>query len=182
MIANLPRLESRSRRVRALKGLDGMRCVTAGCSLLLLLGGCVPSGAGTSDRATPSSPRPCAASTAARDSLIHDSASVTAAPDVRSFVPLQYPDDLRKDHIQGRVVLWAWISATGAVDSVAVDSASNVGFIGAAVTAVRGATFWPACVGDRPVRYLTTVPVTFLLGGPNPYLRPSHPRLEPTRV
>ena len=135
-------------------------------SCLLLGVGCAPNGGaftGRSSHGTSLRARPCNASMPPLDTLVHDSTTVTTRPEIRSAGRVEYPEDLRQDRNQGIVVLQVWITSTGEVDSTALDSATDVGFIGAAVTSILHTTFWPACIGDHPVRYTAPIPVKFTL-------------------
>ena len=134
-----------------------------GVYLLLMVAACAPT-AGADHAANAVGARPCVPVATAADSLVHDSTTVTTRPEIRSMAPLSYPKTLREQGIQGRVVVQVWIAATGVVDSTALDSASNVGFVAPSITMIRRSTFWPACVGDRPVRYTAPLPVSFTLG------------------
>ena len=140
-----------------------------GCCLLLALAGCSPNASENLRNPTQpalSNARPCAPSTAALDSLVHDSMTVSAPAEIRTVGAIDYPPTLRDKHIEGIVVLRVWLASTGTVDSVSIDSASDVGFIGAAVASVLHGSYWPACVGARPVRYTALLPVRFRLGTP----------------
>lgn len=145
----------------------------------LILIGCAPASPARVGRlgGPVSTSRACLPTTPPLDTLTHDSSSVTTRALVQRAPPLIYPPDLRRRGVEGRVILQVWIEPTGTVDSLALDSASDAGFVQSAAAAVLHATFWPACVGDRPVRYTEAIPVTFQLRafGPPPPIQYQKP-------
>lgn len=146
---------------------------------VLVLIGCAP--ASPARMGQPDGPestsRACLPTTPPFDTVTHESSSVTTRALPRRVPPLIYPTDLRNRGVEGRVILHVWIEPTGTVDSLALDSASDAGFVQSAAATVLHATFWPACVGDRPVRYTEAIPVRFQLRafGPPPPIQYQKP-------
>jgi len=118
---------------------------------------------GTIPTPTPRVARLCSASSAPGDSLLHDSLSVDQKAEVRTIVPLTYPEWLRLEGIQGIVLLHVFVSPRGVVDSAVVVTATDRGFIASALYEARNSTYWPACRGSQPVRYQALLPVNFTL-------------------
>jgi len=112
---------------------------------------------------TPRVARLCSASSAPADSLLHDSLSVDQRAEVRTVVPLTYPEGLRQEGIQGIVVLHVFVSPRGVVDSAVVVTAAERGFVSPALYEARNTTYWPACRGSQPVRYQALLPISFTL-------------------
>lgn len=77
-------------------------------------------------------------------------------------VPFVYPADLWDHNISGQTVLLVRVSATGQVDSVAIDTGSGYPeFDSAAVHGARDLRFIAARQGERRIPMWTKVPVRF---------------------
>lgn len=78
--------------------------------------------------------------------------------------PPKYPEECRRAHQQGTVLVHAVIQADGAVSSVVVSRSSGVASLDqAALEAVAAWRFSPASVGGRAVQCDANLPVVFVL-------------------
>jgi len=91
--------------------------------------------------------------------LTEEHAEVLTAP-----LPL-YPDLLRQEGVQGRVVLEAVVDTTGRVSaqSISVVSTTNTGFVAPARQALLATLFRPAMIGGKPVQMLVRIPYEFAI-------------------
>ena len=99
------------------------------------------------------------------DTTIYDSTSVSEKPILRTSGPVPtYPPDLMAHGIEGGALFDVVIAVTGVIDSSTLRAtAGRQEFISAAKQTVLGTRFWPACVGNRPVRYHAVIPVNFAI-------------------
>lgn len=84
-------------------------------------------------------------------------------PVVVSRVPPTYPEEARKNRVQGRVVLEAVIDEKGSVLTVEAVESPDPMLTDAAIEAVKKWTYRPATKNGRPVRVSFTVTVAFKL-------------------
>jgi TonB family protein len=85
-------------------------------------------------------------------------------PERTGFVEPDYPDELRRAGVEGKVGLEIAVGRSGSVDDVRVIR-SNPPFDEAAVKAVRQWSYRPALQDGKPVKVFMTVVVEFNLGG-----------------
>lgn len=84
-------------------------------------------------------------------------------PVVISSVPPAYPEEARKNGIQGIVKLSAVIDAKGTVTKVEPIESPDPTLAAAAVDAVKRWTYKPATLKGKPVRVIMTITVNFKL-------------------
>ena len=96
---------------------------------------------------------------------VYAGGEVKPAPVVLYVPPLRYPDTLRAQGVQGRVLLDVIIDTSGQVEPASIVTAAspNPAFDAAAREAVRGMRFLPGMVRGWPVRTLVRLPVQFRL-------------------
>lgn len=75
----------------------------------------------------------------------------------------KYPNVMRIERIEGLVRLAIVIENDGSVSRVDTLFATNCYFEQAAVDAMQSTSFYPAMIGDRPVKTYVTIPVSFRL-------------------
>ena len=109
-----------------------------------------------------SSDPPCTRSPS-RDTTVFMLREVSDTPQVLSGPPLVYPDQLRREHITGRVLIAAIISPQGMPErnSLGIVQSDNPGFNDASLSFLRHAHFRPGCYGGHAVRVRITFPITF---------------------
>jgi protein TonB len=90
-----------------------------------------------------------------------DTTKLDRPPRVRSQPAPYYPADLRKERIEGTVVVEFLVDKAGNVYSPVVLQTSNPGFSGPAVRAVARWKFEPGRSAGRNVRFRMTVPLVF---------------------
>jgi len=107
-------------------------------------------------------PTPCAGSVSG-DTTVYDTAQVEQRPLVRTARPPLYPVALRRQRIQGRVLVDATINADGTVDSQSLTVAHRVQPVldSESVRWVRAASFWPACRAGQAVRVRVSIPIEY---------------------
>ncbi|MFQ5651302.1 MAG: energy transducer TonB [bacterium] len=77
---------------------------------------------------------------------------------------LKYPEIARKAGIEGRVVVYVWVSEKGKViDTRVIKSLGHSGCDQAAVKAIRSVKWKPALQRDKPVKVWVAIPVIFRL-------------------
>jgi protein TonB len=81
---------------------------------------------------------------------------------IANKVQPSYPEDARKKHIQGSVVMQAEISKTGEVESLRVISGDPV-LATAAIDAVKQWKYKPYLLNGQPIAVETQVTVRFML-------------------
>lgn len=94
---------------------------------------------------------------------VYSEANVEVRPLLLSAPPLEYPDFLRREGIQGRVVLQAIVDTTGRVEpaSIKILKSPNPGFDQPTRQWVLKALFRPARLGGEAVRVLVNLPVDY---------------------
>jgi periplasmic protein TonB len=75
--------------------------------------------------------------------------------------PPSYPDQLRRDGVEGTVAVRVQIDEDGNVIDCAVSKSSHEGFERPALAAVRGWKFKPASKGGKPVKASIIIPMRF---------------------
>lgn len=79
---------------------------------------------------------------------------------VRTVAP-EYPEDLRRDHVSGLVIVTIEVDAQGNVASAAIEKSSNSEFNQPAVAALKKWRFKPARQNGSPVTATVKIPVKF---------------------
>ena len=74
-----------------------------------------------------------------------------------------YPEEARKNGVQGNVILSAVVDEKGAVSKVEAVESPDPSLTQAAIEAVRKWTYKPATLKGKPVKVLMTVTVSFKL-------------------
>lgn len=113
---------------------------------------------------------------------IYDEAeSLTEKPALVFGPRLDYPADLRRNHIQGRVLAQAILDTLGRVEPGSIQFATtpDPGFLQSVSQFLALARFRPARRNGRPVRSCVTIPFDFRLrGGPSVPSFPCPPSAE----
>lgn len=78
-------------------------------------------------------------------------------------VPPDYPTDLRKANVEGKVVVEAILDEHGCVDEARVLESSDPGFSSAALSTVARWVFQPATFEGKPVKVYYTLTVNFAI-------------------
>lgn len=86
-------------------------------------------------------------------------------PTVLSQSAPTYPFELRRDGISGEVLIEFQINPDGRVQNAFAVSATNTGFVSAAVAGVSRWTFRPGTVNGKPAAFRFQVPIIFQLNG-----------------
>jgi len=89
--------------------------------------------------------------------------SADSEPELLSEVKIDYPEEARKNEIEGSVRLRVTLSPDGTVENVVVLSGPGYGLNEAARDALRRFRFRPAMKGGQPVGYTFIYTYTFLL-------------------
>ena len=84
-------------------------------------------------------------------------------PQAIAQIAPQFPHELRRAGIEGRVVVSFVINQEGRVRSIEVIESSDAAFSSAAVAAVKRWKFTPGTSGGRPVSFRMSIPVVFSL-------------------
>jgi TonB family protein len=86
-------------------------------------------------------------------------------PELLTAHPLRYPEPLRREGVEGEVVVETVVDTVGRAEpgSARIVRSHDPGFDQSALAMVRGARFRPARVLGRGVRVLIWVPVRFRL-------------------
>ncbi len=79
---------------------------------------------------------------------------------VRTVAP-EYPEDLRRDHVSGLVIVTIEVNAQGYVVSAAIEKSSNSEFNDPAVIALKKWRFKPARQNGASVPATVKIPVKF---------------------
>ena len=93
--------------------------------------------------------------------IVFKKSELDSAPRARAQPPPIYPPDLRRDGIEGTVVVDFKVDLDGNVYSATVLSATHRGFIDATLQAVGRWKFEPGRRTGQKVRFLLSVPVVF---------------------
>lgn len=104
-----------------------------------------------------------AAAAAPADDPVYKVGGEVQEPVVTSKVQPAYPEEARKNGVQGEVVLEAVVDQKGAVASVVVTKSPDDALAKAAAEAVRKWTYKPATKGGKAVKVRLTVTVAFRL-------------------
>jgi TonB family protein len=145
---------------------------TAAIAALLLLPGTAgasafPFGDGSSRAAAPAGQTASAKGAVAVGTPdgkdVHKVGGEVKEPVVVSRVPPTYPEEARKNRVQGRVVLEAVIDERGSVTTVEAVESPDPMLTDAAIEAVRKWTYKPATLKGKPVKVHLTVTVAFKL-------------------
>lgn len=90
----------------------------------------------------------------ATESTVYDTSQVASGPVFRQAPVWEYPGGLKARGLEGRVVLSFVVNTDGHPDSssIAIESATDTGFVGPARASLLGALYWPGCRDGRPVR------------------------------
>jgi TonB family protein len=88
---------------------------------------------------------------------------VVTAPSLVNRVEPQYPEDARRDGLEGVVILEAVISAGGCVEAISIVKGVDPRLDFQSVRAVSQWRYKPATLEGRPVRVYLTVTATFRL-------------------
>jgi TonB family protein len=99
------------------------------------------------------------------DTTVYDTTQVTERPYARSGPRPAYPDALRRDYIEGHVVLSVIIAVDGTVDrsSIAIIKRDRPAFEAQALRWARGASYWPGCRSGVPVRVQIALAMDFTI-------------------
>lgn len=84
-------------------------------------------------------------------------------PKIIKSDPPMYPFLLKREGIQGRVVLNVIIDETGKVEKIGIDSMTHAGFAESAIAAAKGYVFSPGYYQGRPVKVGVQLPISFIL-------------------
>jgi TonB family protein len=76
---------------------------------------------------------------------------------------ISYPDEARKNSIEGRVLVKAFIEPSGRATKVEIIESDNEVFNQAALDAIREVTFKPATQNGVPIGAWATIPLIFRL-------------------
>jgi TonB family protein len=76
---------------------------------------------------------------------------------------IMYPDSAKKNGIEGKVFLTAFINEVGNVVSVKIIKGIGYGCDDAAMSAVHQTKFKPGLLGSKPVKVQVTIPIVFKL-------------------
>ena len=76
---------------------------------------------------------------------------------------IHYPEEARKNNIQGKVVVQVFISKEGSIVKTRIAQSDNPLLEEAAVNAIRQITFTPAMQEGKPVAVWITIPINFSL-------------------
>ena len=102
------------------------------------------------------------AAAAGDDTVYKLEGDVTAPVEISRPQP-RYPEEAKKNHVEGVVVIEAVIDQKGAVISAKAVKSPDEQLSGAAIEAVQKWTYRPATKKGQPVRVSLTVTVTFKL-------------------
>ena len=85
------------------------------------------------------------------------------APEFRTHPPIQYPDHLRRQHVQGRVLARALLDSSGRAErgSVRIFATPHADFTRPVTRMIEDARYSAAVAGDTPVRSCIILPVDF---------------------
>lgn len=86
-----------------------------------------------------------------------------AKPTLVTQVPPYYPFEMKRQGIEGKVVLEFVVDEAGLPESIRVVSSTNPGFNDAAIAAVQKWRYNPGMVNNRPVKTLMQAPIGFKL-------------------
>jgi protein TonB len=92
-----------------------------------------------------------------------EKADVDTMPAAKSTVPVVYPEQARKDGIEGMVWVKALVDEQGKVTKAEVIKSDARVLEEAALNAARGWTFTPAKKDNKPVSIWVTLPFKFKL-------------------
>jgi len=111
----------------------------------------------------PSCPALAASPAAVPDTLVYDTLSVTTRPQRISAPRVEYPDRLREDGVNGRVVVDVVIDPSGHAEpgTERVVAASHREFVAPTMKLLRESRFCPGTVIGRPVRVRVLIPINF---------------------
>lgn len=76
---------------------------------------------------------------------------------------LKYPESARKANVQGRVLVWAQVSADGAVTKAKVGTSLNKDCDAAALEAIKAVKWNPAIKEEQAVDVWVAIPIEFKL-------------------
>lgn len=96
--------------------------------------------------------------------MAYDDVEVKPTP---TFMPKpQYPDQARKNGIQGEILTKVLVGADGRIEQVVIEKSSSYEILdNAAIEAVQTAEFKPARHENKPVRVWVMIPIRFTLTG-----------------
>jgi TonB family protein len=96
--------------------------------------------------------------------------SLTQKPALLSAPTIQYPEDLRRNHIQGRVLVQMILDTLGQVERGSIQFATtpDPGFLMPVQQYLTFARFRPARRNGRLVRSIVQMPIDFRIHGPPP--------------
>lgn len=92
---------------------------------------------------------------------VFSASDLDQAPRVVNQVKPNYPPELRKQEITGRVLVAFTVLADGRVTNVRVEQSTNPAFDQAALSAVRQWRFEPGQKGGKAVSFRMRVPISF---------------------
>lgn len=76
---------------------------------------------------------------------------------------VKYPEDAKKDKIEGKVLIRAFINEKGEVTDAKIEQGNNKLLIDAALNAVKATKFTPAELRGKKVKAEVVVPILFKL-------------------
>lgn len=76
---------------------------------------------------------------------------------------VKYPEDAKKDKIEGKVLVRAFINENGVVTNVKIEEGNNKLLIDAALNAVKATKFTPGEIKGKKVKAEVVVPIVFKL-------------------
>ncbi len=76
---------------------------------------------------------------------------------------IKYPEDAKKDKIEGKVLVRAFINENGVVTNVKIEEGNNKLLIDAALNAVKATKFTPGELKGKKVQAEVVVPIVFKL-------------------
>ena len=111
---------------------------------------------------------PAATASAAKPAPAGDGEILKVGGDVKEPVPLTsvppaYPEEARKNRVQGKVLLEAVVDEKGIVAKVGTLESPDPALADAAVEAVKRWTYKPATLKGKPVKVRMTITVNFKL-------------------
>ena len=137
-----------------------MRLVLVAALAVML--GCATTSRRVGDQASEPRRTSCA-NNPAIDATDYDTTQVTERPILRRWTQIHYPDEARRSHIAGRVVIAAVIGTNGMVDRATVRIVNSVDYAldTEAKAFVIASAYWPACLNGKAVRVRVAIPIDF---------------------
>jgi len=99
--------------------------------------------------------------------MVYDTTEITEKPVRYRGGQPDYPEPVRRDRVQGTVVLTAIVEPEGNVNRSTITVVRGVDphLDRAAVDVIARSTFWPGCRDRVAVRVQLVIPISYWLGG-----------------